>query len=29
MTYVTFPGVAYRDITLPVPLDWASPEGKA
>lgn len=29
MTYVTFPGVAYRDITLPVPLDWASPEGES
>nr|WP_319515402.1 alpha/beta fold hydrolase [uncultured Cohaesibacter sp.] len=29
MTYVTFPGVAYRDITLPVPLDWAKPEGES
>ena len=28
MTYVTFPGIAYRDISLSVPLDWAKPEGE-
>ncbi|WP_319411753.1 alpha/beta fold hydrolase [uncultured Cohaesibacter sp.] len=29
MTYVTFPAIAYRDITLPVPLDWANPDGES
>nr|WP_319390744.1 alpha/beta fold hydrolase [uncultured Cohaesibacter sp.] len=29
MTYCIFPGIAYRDITLPVPLDWAQPDGES
>ncbi|WP_316858549.1 alpha/beta fold hydrolase [uncultured Cohaesibacter sp.] len=29
MTYVTFPGISYRDITLPVPLNWSKPEGQS
>lgn len=28
MTQMTIPGLALRDISLPVPLDWANPEGE-
>ena len=28
MSYVIYPGVACRDVTLPVPLDWSKPDGE-
>ena len=29
MSYVTFPGIAYKDVTVPVPLDWNKAEGES